>query len=135
MGDDWSHFRVVHSGRSYGRRSNHASGSAMDLNAADHRGKFEVVVAKAIERAEPHTFEEIAAEIDIRVDALKRGRTDWGCDGSHRGKYTARQIARGAPNCPRELHHHHDAFCAEPSAMELRLAGVEEPVGGWGSRA
>lgn len=76
---------------------------------------------------EPHTFEELNADLDVRLDALRRGRTGWGCDGMHRGS--------GAPDCPRHLHHHHDAFCREPSDMELRLAGVEKPETGWDSRA
>lgn len=86
-------------------------------------------------REEPHEFAEIAAELDVRVEALRRGRTDWGCAGQHRGQYTPNQIERGAPNCPRFMHHHHDAFCKEPSTLELRLADVTKPADGWGSRA
>lgn len=88
-----------------------------------------------IEREEPHEFDELDAELVRRVDALRRGRTEWGCDGQHRGHYTSNQIAAGAPNCPTYLHHHHDEFCREPSPTELRLAGVKKPLHGWGSRA
>jgi len=86
-------------------------------------------------RDEPHTFEEIDAELQRRVEALQRGRTDWGCAGRHSGPYTAKQIEAGAPNCPQWMHHHHDEFCRPPSPGELRLAGVEKPEHGWGSRA
>lgn len=97
--------------------------------------RAEVHKVEIIERDEPQTFEELAHEVDIRVDALRRGRTDWGCGGRHAGNYSAQQIANGAPNCPRHLHHHHDPFCRMPSELELRLAGVEKPERGWGSRA
>lgn len=100
-----------------------------------HRREAESTVIPIIERDEPQAFEELTREVDIRVDALRRGRTDWGCGGSHRGNYSPAQIEAGAPNCPRHLHHHHDPFCREPSPLELRLAGVTKPEQGWGSRA
>jgi hypothetical protein len=51
-----------------------------------------------------------------RVDALRLGRTQWGCNGRHHGN--------GSPDCPRELHHHHDMFCEPPSKDECAEAGV-----------
>lgn len=92
------------------------------------------LVALVEDPDEPRTFEELNARLDVRVEALQRGRTDWGCAGKHTGRYTKAQIAAGAPNCPQWLHHHHDPFCREPSDLELRLAGVEKPEHGWGSR-
>jgi hypothetical protein len=61
-----------------------------------------------------------------RIEALKQGRTDWGCQGRHHGN--------GTPECPRELHHHHDDFCRRPTAQEMTAAGVTMPENGWRSR-
>lgn len=83
---------------------------------------------------EPHTAQEMDAELDVRLEALRRGRTQWGCTGQHRGRYTQAQIDAGAPECPIWMHHHHDAFCREPSPLELRLADAEKPASGWGQR-
>ena len=64
----------------------------------------------------------------IRIEALKAGHLQWGHAGYHYGS--------GAPGCPRDQrHHHHDAFCALPTPMELSIAGVEKPKEGWHSRA
>jgi hypothetical protein len=62
-----------------------------------------------------------------RIEALRRGRLQWGHGGFHHGN--------GAPDCPRGLHHHHDEFCDLPTPMEVRKAGVSVPKGGWHSRA
>ena len=64
---------------------------------------------------------------EVRIEALKRGRTQWGHQGRHHGN--------GSPDCPRELHHHHDDFCQLPYPAEIAAAGVEVPEGGWHSRA
>lgn len=63
----------------------------------------------------------------LRIEALRGGRLQWGHAGLHNGT--------GAPDCPRPRHHHHDAFCKKPTAMECSIAGVTEPEGGWHSRA
>lgn len=60
-----------------------------------------------------------------RIVALKAGRLQWGHDGMHHGN--------GSPDCPRELHHHHDEFCKLPTPQECRIAGVTETQ--WHSRA
>lgn len=65
---------------------------------------------------------------EVRIEALKRGRLQWGHDGRHHGRY-------GDPDCPRELHHHHDDYCELPTLGEVAAAGVEVPEGGWHSRA
>jgi hypothetical protein len=63
-----------------------------------------------------------------RIEALQRGRDRWGCGGTHKG--------RGPKGlCPPYEHHHHDDFCALPTAEELEEAGVKMPVHGWYSRA
>lgn len=53
-----------------------------------------------------------------RIEALKRGRTQWGHHGRHKGRY-------GDPDCPPYLHHHHDDFCEYPTLEECAIAGVE----------
>jgi hypothetical protein len=51
------------------------------------------------------------------VERLKRGDWQFGHAGRHHGT--------GAPDCPRELHHHHDEFCSRPTMAELRAAGID----------
>lgn len=75
----------------------------------------------------PEFSDKIEAYSQRRIDALKRGRDQWGHGGRHRGN--------GAPDCPRTLHHHHDEFCMLPLPSECALAGVTAPEGGWRSRA
>lgn len=62
-----------------------------------------------------------------RIEALRSGEIQWGHAGRHHGN--------GSPDCPRELHHHHDFRCALPTPEECATAGVEKPKGGWRSRA
>ncbi len=58
------------------------------------------------------------ALIDPRVVArLRSGDWSFGHDGQHHGI--------GTPDCPRELHHHHDEFCTRPTLAELRAAGID----------
>jgi len=55
--------------------------------------------------------------VDPRVvRRLKMGDWSFGCAGTHHGN--------GAPDCPRESHHHHDEFCHTPSLPELFAAGI-----------
>lgn len=66
--------------------------------------------------------------MSIRIEALREGRIQWGHAGRHHGN--------GSPDCPRSLHHHHDAFCKMPTPAEMAAAGLNEiPEGGWRSRA
>lgn len=51
-----------------------------------------------------------------RIDRLINGGAQFGHAGRHHGN--------GTPDCPRELHHHHDIFCTPPTDKELRLAGM-----------
>jgi hypothetical protein len=51
------------------------------------------------------------------VEKLKRGDWQFGHAGRHHGN--------GSPDCPRELHHHHDEFCAWPTVEELKAAGID----------
>ncbi|MGE5612659.1 MAG: hypothetical protein ACM3UO_00090 [Bacillota bacterium] len=60
-----------------------------------------------------------------RVERLKQ-TLQWGHNGRHHGN--------GSPDCPRELHHHCDDYCALPTPTECRLAGVQMPEGGWHRR-
>lgn len=62
-----------------------------------------------------------------RIEALRDGRIQWGHAGTHHGT--------GAPDCPRERHHHHDDYCRLPYPVEVYAAGVTMPEGGWRSRA
>jgi hypothetical protein len=52
----------------------------------------------------------------IRSIRLKTGNWQFGHGGSHHGT--------GTEECPRELHHHCDMFCDEPTKQELRRAGI-----------
>lgn len=62
-----------------------------------------------------------------RIDALKRGRTQWGHHGRHEGD--------GTPDCPRGWHHHEDEFCEYPTLEECLEAGVVYlQVSEWGRR-
>lgn len=51
------------------------------------------------------------------VARLKQGDHSFGHAGRHHGV--------GTPECPRELHHHHDEFCIPPTISELVLAGID----------
>lgn len=53
----------------------------------------------------------------FRIQRLKSGDWQFGCDGEHFGNGTAA--------CPREPHHHHDMFCQYPSKEELEEAGID----------
>lgn len=50
------------------------------------------------------------------VARLRSGDLSFGHQGLHCGN--------GTENCPRQLHHHHDVFCDEPSIEELIEAGI-----------
>lgn len=62
----------------------------------------------------------------VRIEALAGGQAQWGHGGQHHGN--------GTPECPRELHHHHDDFCDLPTLGECAAAGVTPPEGGWSKR-
>jgi len=48
--------------------------------------------------------------------------------------HAGRHHGNGRPDCPRELHHHHDVLCLLPTPEEWAAAGrTDELV--WGSRA
>ena len=66
------------------------------------------------------------AHTQRRIEALKEGRIQWGHDGTHHGT--------GTTECPTERHHHHDVYCAMPTAYEMAMAGVQMPDGGWHTR-
>jgi hypothetical protein len=55
----------------------------------------------------------------LRVERLRHDN-QFGCHGRHHGN--------GGPDCPRQLHHHHDIFCIPPSQSEWSEAGREGPV-------
>lgn len=69
-----------------------------------------------------------AAWRKMRFEALVKGRLDWGHDGMHKG-------LGWELDCPKSLHHHHDAFCELPSLAEQVATGFFEPENGWKSRA
>ena len=52
-----------------------------------------------------------------RVKRLKSGNWQFGHEGRHHGN--------GTPDCPLDLHHHHDEFCYPPTQFELRQAGID----------
>ena len=52
-----------------------------------------------------------------RIARLKMGDWSFGHNGRHHGI--------GSLGCPRELHHHHDEFCASPTKAELLAAGID----------
>lgn len=52
-----------------------------------------------------------------RIERLKQGDWQFGHAGRHHGN--------GSPDCPSELHHHHDAFCKIPTPLELLEAGID----------
>lgn len=58
----------------------------------------------------------------------QRSWYQWGHDGRHRG--------RGTPDCPRELHHHHDERCDPPPIVKLLcfLTGKPPRFGRWSRR-
>lgn len=72
-------------------------------------------------------FKRAPRPLTVRETALRNGRTQWGCAGRHSGP--------GSPDCPVDLHHHHDLFCQPPTPQECRAAGVKKPPSGWDSRA
>ena len=55
--------------------------------------------------------------MSARIEKLKRGDWQFGHAGRHRGT--------GAPDCPRDSHHHHDEFCDLPTDEELEAAGID----------
>ena len=62
----------------------------------------------------------------LRIERIQYGGNQFGHAGRHHGD--------GSPNCPRELHHHHDWFCMPPTLSEWAEAGRTGSVE-WGSRA
>lgn len=66
----------------------------------------------------------------MRIEALKQGRDQFGHGGTHKGFGSA-----GEPGCPKWSHHHHDPYCQMPSKAECEAAGVpyREPHE-WGKR-
>lgn len=68
------------------------------------------VVEKLKRRLQPVT------DSELRISYLRDGRRQFGHGGTHRGN--------GTEGCPRELHHHCDAFCVEPTEEELTAAGI-----------
>lgn len=54
---------------------------------------------------------------EMRIEYLRRGYNQFGHAGRHQGS--------GRPDCPRELHHHHDVFCEYPTEAELVEAGID----------
>lgn len=54
-----------------------------------------------------------------RIERLRHD-TQFGHAGRHHGT--------GAPDCPRELHHHHDWFCQQPTPYEWAAAGRTGPI-------
>ena len=66
-------------------------------------------------------------EREMRLERIRSELVpQFGHDGRHHGT--------GAPDCPRELHHHHDMFCRPPTRLEWTLAGRTDEIK-WGSRA
>lgn len=55
-------------------------------------------------------------ESSPRIERLRSGNWQFGCRGYHHGI--------GRPNCPVNLHHHHDEFCQDPTEGELLAAGI-----------
>ena len=51
------------------------------------------------------SIEPMLGEINI-IESVRMAGYQWGCDGRHHGI--------GTPECPRELHHHHDDKCKFP---------------------
>lgn len=62
-------------------------------------------LSRAVKKGRPTEFDKWAME-QLRERAEPE-RTQWGCDGKHHGI--------GTPECPRELHDHHDEFCVKPT--------------------
>jgi hypothetical protein len=52
----------------------------------------------------------------LRIKRLKNGDFSFGHAGTHHGI--------GTEDCPKHRHHHHDEFCALPTMLELRQAGL-----------
>lgn len=52
-----------------------------------------------------------------RIERLKAGDWSFGHEGRHRGP--------GSEDCPRYMHHHHDAFCRWPTYAEVVAAGID----------
>jgi hypothetical protein len=58
---------------------------------------------------------------NARIERIKAEPfPQFGCAGRHKGN--------GAPDCPLDLHHHHDWFCNLPTPWEWHLAGRTGPI-------
>jgi len=56
----------------------------------------------------PWSEHQIRDVAEARMMRAAHGQ-QFGCGGRHHG--------RGTPDCPRELHHHHDEFCDRPAGL------------------
>lgn len=69
----------------------------------------------------PESVGETVRMSDVWSPDDQRSYYQWGHEGRHHGI--------GTPDCPRDLHHHHDERCDPPPIVRLLALMSRQPIG------